>query len=431
MNPGPAFVPENPRSLLRYMTYLDPIVMWVFVVSVTVPIPGAAPLRYLAVAYVLGGLVLFARQTLPAFVRGWPTLIIPVMCVISAIWAPSANDAIRKGIFMGLTAAIAVYAASRLSVRQIIAIYFLGEVVGAILSVRSPNIVDGNWTGVFGQKNYLAVQMFILYTTGFAILLDRGQNRWLRMSTVFFIPLAMMLIFLSKSATTFVLMGGATMAFLGHYFLWQPATRVPHMRTFIVMSLLLIGLIAGLLLFGLFQLDAAGAALNALGKDSTLTGRTFIWDIGHRVMEEHPFTGVGASGFWRPEIGIANQITTYFFYDTFVKFSFHNSYIENGVQLGYPGYYATYFLAAWGFWSVFRTWTRNQTLTNAAFLIFAVMVIIRSNAEIDLAVELAGTPILFFIGAIRRDDLRKPDYVPPQPANPAPRPPVRPLRRGV
>lgn len=429
MNPGPAYTPEHPRSLLRYMTYLDPIVMLIFVVSVTIPIGGMAALRYFAVAYFCCGLVLFARQTLPAFLRGWPTLIIPVMCVISAIWAPSANEAIRKGVFMALTGAIAVYAASRLSVRQIIAIYFLGETVGALMSLVSPNITDGNWTGVFVQKNYLAVHMFILYTTAFTILLDRGQNLWLRMSTLLFIPLAVMLILLSKSATTLVLMGGATMAFLGHAFLWQPAARIPHMRTFIAMSVVLLGIIAGLLLFGLFQIDAAGAALDALGKDSTLTGRTFIWDIGYRVMNEHPFTGVGASGFWRPELGIANQITRFFFYDNFVKFSFHNSYIENGVQLGYPGFYATYFIAAWGLWSIFRTWMKNQTLPNAAFLIFGLMVIIRSNAEIDLAMELAGTAILFFIGAIRKEDLRKPAYVPQQPAGPAPRAPAFPLRR--
>jgi exopolysaccharide production protein ExoQ len=100
--------------------------------------------------------------------------------------------------------------------------------------------------------------------------------------------------------------------------------------------------------------------LRAFGKDSTLTGRTFIWDWGRRVMAEHPWTGVGANGFWRPEIGIANQITTYFSFEQFVKCSVHNSYIENGVQLGYPGYYYTYFLIAWGLWNGLRNWMRNQ-----------------------------------------------------------------------
>ena len=422
MGAGTAHVPYESRSLLRYMTYTDPLALLVWVLVTTVPNDWAAPIRYLCVAYFAGGLVLFARQTLPTYLRAWPTLIIPVMCVISAIWAPSANDAIRKGVFMGLTGAIAIYAASRLNVRQIVAIYFLGETVGALLSIVNPNLANGSWTGVFGQKNFLAVHMFILYTTGLAILLDKQSLIWLRAMALFFIPLAMTLIFLSKSATTLMLLIGATGALAGHKFLWQPAIRIPHMRTLIIITMVLLGVLAGLMLFGLFQFDATDTMLKALGKDSTLTGRTFIWDMGHRVMNEHPLTGVGADGFWRPERGIANQITTFFFYEHFVKFSFHNSYIENGVQLGYPGYYATYFLAGWGLWNCFWTWGRNQTLLNAAFLILAIMVLIRSNAEIDLGAELAGTAILFFIGAARKEDLRKPVHAPvvQPPAAPVP-----------
>ncbi len=79
-------------------------------------------------------------------------------------------------------------------------------------------------------------------------------------------------------------------------------------------------------------------------------------------MAENPLTGVGAAGFWRSESGLANQITTFFFYTTYVKFSFHNSYLENGVQLGYPGYYATFFLVGWGLSNIVRTWLKNQTL---------------------------------------------------------------------
>lgn len=414
--------PRRSRSLLRYAKWTDPAALLAWVLVTTIPNEYAS-IRYLLVAYFVSGLIVFYRDTLPGYLRGWPTLIVPVLCLISALWAPSAGEAFRKGLFLALTGTIAIYAASRLSVRQILACYFLGETLGAVLSLIHPNPESGNWTGVFGQKNYLAVHMLILYVTGLVILLDRESNRWLRMSTLAFIPLAAMLIILSKSATTFLVLGAGTAALLGHAFVWQPAVRVKHMRTFIVMSLVLLGLAGGLLLFGLFQFDAVDSVLGALGKDSTLTGRTFIWDWGHRIMREHPLTGVGANGFWRPEVGIANQITTYFFYEHFVKFSFHNSYLENGVQLGYPGYYATYFLAAWAVWAAFRTWTRNQTLLNAAFLIFAVMVIIRSNAEIDLALEFSGTATLFFIGATRKEDLRKPVQYAPPPAPPAAAPP--------
>jgi O-antigen ligase len=250
--------------------------------------------------------------------------------------------------------------------------------------------------------------MFIFFTTGLVIMLDRDSNRWLRGSTLIFVPVAASLIWLSHSATTVLMMGATTAALLAHAFIWQPAARVAHMRMLIISFIVLIGLTAGLLLFGLLQFDAMDSLLAAFGKDSTLTGRTFIWDWGHRLMEENPWTGLGANGFWRSEIGVANQITTYFHYEQFVKFSFHNSFLENGVQFGYPGYYATYFIVAWALWNCGRTWLRNQTVLNAAMLIMTVMVVVRSNTEIDLATELGGTAILMFIGAIRKEDLRRP-----------------------
>jgi exopolysaccharide production protein ExoQ len=392
------------------MRFTDPVVLFFWVIFTSVPNDSATLPRYACVAYFVMGMALFARQTLPTLVRGWPLLILPTMCLISTIWAPSLGEAVRKGVFMALSATIAVYAASRMSGRQIITFYFLGEIYGALLTLLAPNTVDGNWTGPFGQKNFLAVHMFILYATGFALTLDKGSNRWIRLAGAAFVVISALIIVMTKSATTLILMIGATGAFLGHAYLWGPAKRVPHLRTVIVMLLVLMTLVTTLILFGLFQFDAVDSLLKALGKDSTLTGRTFIWDWGYRIMNEHPWTGVGANGFWRPELGVANQITTFFYYEHFVKFSFHNSYIENGVQFGYPGYYATMFVAAWGLWSAGRSWVRNQTLINGAFLIISLMVIVRSNAEADLAAELAGTAILFYLGAVRKE---KPGSEPP------------------
>jgi exopolysaccharide production protein ExoQ len=407
------YPPDRSVSLLRYLPYTDKLAMFAWVVATTLPISWLQPFRYLCIAYFVACIVLYARQTLPTFVRGWPALIIPVLCVISAIWAPSSSEAIRKGQFMFLTVAVAVYAATRLSVREILLVYAAGELVGALMSVMLPNPVAGAWTGVFGQKNHLAVHMFILFTTSFALALDRGTNRWIRGGMLGAILLSAALIILSRSATTILLTGCATLAFLGHAYLWQPAARIRHMRILLVFVLVLLATLAGLFLFGLFQFDAMDTVLKAFGKDSTLTGRTFLWAIAERIMAENPWTGVGANGFWRPELGAANEITTYFFYEHFVKFSFHNSYYENGVQLGYPGYYATIFMAGWALFETARTWMRNQTLPNAAFLILAVMVIIRSNAEPDLGIEFGGTLVLLLIGALRWENLRKPQWLPP------------------
>jgi exopolysaccharide production protein ExoQ len=410
MSAVPDHVPEQPRSLLRYLPYTDRLAVFGWVILTSFPSEWAAPIRYLLVAYFAGCTLLCARQTLPTLVRGWPAFILATLALVSTIWAPSADEAIRKAVFMALAATIAIYTASRLSSRHIIMAYFFGELVGGVLSILNPSVGGGGaWAGVFGQKNFLAVHMFILYISALVLLLDSKSELWLRLLTFFGAILAASLIVLSLSATTTLLMGASTVALVLHAFVWQPAVRVRHMRTVIAFVIVLLATTVGLLVFGLLQLDAWDAVLQAFGKDSTLTGRTFVWEIGERVMAEHPLTGVGANGFWRPELGAAREITRHFNYEGFTKFSFHNSYLENGVQFGYPGYYATYFLAGWGLFCAAMIWLRNQTLMNAAFLTFSVMVVIRSTAEIDFAAELGATIILFYISALRGKQA-PPDY---------------------
>lgn len=392
------------RSLLRYAKQLDVVMLFAWVLGTTLPFGGLAPLRYVAAAYFVGALVLFARQTLPTGLRAWPTLLIPIFCVVSALWAPSASDAIRKGALFALTSAVAIYAASRLSGRNILIIYMLVEAVAAAFSAASPAIdVNGAWTGIFGQKNPLAVNMFILYICSLALILDKDANRWFRLLALLLAPVGLGIIILAKSATTTILVVVGTAALLGHAFLWRPASRVRHLRLLLVLFVAVIGFAGALVLFGFMHVDAANSVLNALGKDSTLTGRTWLWETAERVMAEHPLTGVGADGFWRSDYGLANSILRYFDYEEYVKFSFHNSYLENGVAFGYPGYWATVFIAAWALWRAGMNWVRNQTTLNAAFLILGAMVIIRSTSEIDLALEFSATSTLLYIGAARMD----------------------------
>ena len=403
------------QSLLRFFDRIDMLMFFAWVVSTTLPFGWAAPLRYMAAAYFAACVVLFARQTMPAALRAWPTYLIPIMCVISATWAPSSSEAIRKGIMLGFTAVVAIYAASRLSGRQILTIFFLAEIIAAVMSIMKPTVMGGAWTGIFGQKNFLAVHMFILFISALSIALDKGSHKLIRLSALGMVPIAMFVILMAKSGTTTLLLLGGGAALVGHAFLWGPARRTRHMRTLLTLSVVVLALMTIFILFGVMQFDAFEYILNALGKDSTLTGRTYLWSTAERVMAEHPLTGVGAEGFWRPELGAANSITEYFFYETYVKFSFHNSYLENGVAFGYPGYWATVFLAGWAIWKTAGSWLRNQTIINAAFLVLAVMVVIRSTAEVDLAVEFAGTAVMLFIGAIRREKLvtRPVAYAPP------------------
>lgn len=409
--------PGRSQSLLRHLARVDVAIFFAWVISTTMQFSWTAPLRYIAAAYFAAAILLFARQTMPAVGRAWPTLIIPIMCIVSATWAPSSSEAIRKGLLFALTAVVAIYAASRLSGRQVLTIFFFAESVAALMSLLQPDPANGAWTGIFDQKNFLALHMFILAITALALVLDKGSNRLIRLAAFAMVPVAVYVVIMARSGTTTLVLIGGGAVLIGHALLWSPARRTPHLRTLLSLFLATLALLALFVLFGVMQFDAMGYILDALGKDSTLTGRTYLWSTAERVMAEHPLTGVGADGFWRQELGAANSLTEYFHFESYVKFSFHNSYLENGVAFGYPGYWATVFLACWALWSTASNWVRNQTIVNAAFLSCAVMVIIRSTAESDLAAEFAGTAVLLFIGATRQERI------------PGPRPVYSPLTR--
>lgn len=428
--PGAMAEPAKPRythpawrrahSLLSHFGQLDMIMLFAWVMSTTMPFGWAQPLRFLAAAYFMGCLIMFGRQTMSTFFRAWPVFMLPILCFISATWAPVASEAVRKGIMMGLTGIAAIYAASRLSGRQVLTIFLIVQGVAAVMSFLKPNVVGESWTGIFGQKNYLSGNMMLLHICALGIAFDKGSNRWLRLGAAGMIPLAMLLIYMAKSATITMLMGASTVALVGHAMLWVPAARVRHMRILILLSAITIVLIAAFVLFALMQLDAKSSILQAFGKDSTLTGRTYLWGIAERIMAEKPWTGMGAEGFWRADRGIANSITEYFFYERYVRFSFHNSYLENGVAFGYPGFWATIILATWALWRTGMNWLRNQDAVNAAFFMLAIAIVVRTNAEIDLAQEFMATAFLLFIGAARKEKPPKPAqaYV-PTPNSPA------------
>lgn len=412
--PPAGYQPEQPRSLLSFASKLDPFVVFAWGASTMLPQWGfLGPIRYAAAGYFFLGLILFSRQILPMLGRAWPLLLLPILCTLSALWAPSSAEALRKGISLGLTAIVAVYVATRVSGRNILMAYFFVELIAGVLSLIIRNQGQGALVGVYDSKNMLAINMFILYVTSLALALDRDGRPWLRMIAFIAVPISLFLIFMAKSGTTTLLVIGATAIMVGHSFIWKPMSRVPHGRMLLTVALVVTALLAAYVVIGILQIDLYKEMLAALGKDSTLTARTMLWEIAEREMQEHPWTGLGANGYWRAENGMANSITNVIMgWDRFLNFSFHNSYYENGVNYGYPGFFATAVLASWICLSSALNWFRNQSVVNSAFLVLALMLVSRTFSEADLAGEFSGTAVMMFIAASREKGRAKASLAP-------------------
>ncbi len=363
----------------------------------------ASALLYLLAAYFSGSMILRYREFLQPLATCWPMFLLPLLAFLSAIWAPSASEAVRKGMLLALTAVIGIYVARQLTARQIIFSIFAVNAAAAILSAMSPEVYNGGATGVFDQKNVLAFSMFLTVTSGVVLLLDRAVPLYFRVLALPVIPIAFWMMLQAQSATIVILSVPMSFGLAVQVLVWSNLRQIKHLRSLLVLFGIAVAAFAAMLLFGVFGFDALEALLGSVGKDSTLTGRTVLWAQAERLMEQHPWTGVGANGFWRPEVGEANSILRLFHYSAYTQFSFHNSYLENGVQFGYPGMFATAFLGVWCVYRGVRTWLMRQDLHNAYFMFLGLLIFVRSFTEIDLAGELAWAFILIYIAAARKN----------------------------
>lgn len=396
------YVPEGMKIRQAPTHEVVFVFLW-FIATIWATLPGMGPIRYLLAATFVGSLVVYSKDLVPILQKHWVLFLLAIMAMVSAFWAPNANEAIRKGLLWAMTVIVAIYIAGRLSRRQIIIIYFFIEFAACLMSAANPRVAEGGgfMIGIFDQKNVLATHMMFLMASATALAFNKEVNGWLRLLAVAIMPVAVYLILGSKSATVLVFTIAMMFAFIVHAFIWQPFQKIPHLRTFITLFFTMLVTLIILVVFGLMELDVKEALFDALGKDSTLTGRTMLWDRAKEIMKHNPW-GLGANGFWQPNVGAANTITKFFHYKMFVKFSFHNSYLEIGTQLGYLGMAFAYLTAGWCAFNAVWNWVRVQTLDAFFFLVMALLIVQRSFTEVDLDGEFGLTLIMLYIAAMSR-----------------------------
>ncbi len=77
--------------------------------------------------------------------------------------------------------------------------------------------------------------------------------------------------------------------------------------------------------------------LGAFGKDSTLTGRTYLWQQGIEAAKASPLFGVGYQAYWVQGFSEAERLWEEFYIGSRAGFHFHNTFIEAVVETGLVG----------------------------------------------------------------------------------------------
>jgi O-antigen ligase len=221
-------------------------------------------------------------------------LLLAFVAVASTVWSQHPLFTLRRSAVMLATTAFGIYFGSRFTVHEQLRLLAwtcaLMILTSFFMAFCLPQYgVDhlyssGAWQGAFPQKNFLGRAMLLsVLVFYFARPVVAWWVRWVAIAG------AMCLLVLSRSATGIVVLVVLVVAL--------PLYRlVRHKLTFAIPVTMVAGFAAigsGLLLYTILP-----SLLAALQRDSTLTGRTFLWHAMLVSIAKHPWLGYGFNAFW-------------------------------------------------------------------------------------------------------------------------------------
>jgi O-antigen ligase len=223
----------------------------------------------------------------------WILLLI-LVAVASTGWSQQPLFTLRRSAVMAATTAFGIYFGSRYTVPE--QLHLLGWTCALtvftsfFMALFLPQygvdhfLFPGAWRGAFWHKNLLARNM-VLSVLVFHFLRKSVPNwiRWLG------IGVSLCLLALSRSVTGPLVLAAIILVVL--------MTKLLRQRfTFSIPILIASSLIATCAAFVLA--GAMGDVLGFLGRNSTLTGRTYVWKAVLHSIAKHPWLGYGFDAFW-------------------------------------------------------------------------------------------------------------------------------------
>jgi O-antigen ligase len=217
-------------------------------------------------------------------------------CAISTLWSGFPFNSLKASIrLIGSTVVIFAFLANAKTsgdalkyIRGVLAIYIPVSLL-AIAFIPAAIMPDSDaWRGLTTQKNVLGEVGLISALTWAAAIPGSPLGR--KMLEGLFLAASLLLVWGSQSATSLMIL--AAIAFL-RLCLWVNR-RLGRIALAPTIACCLAGVVV------LFSVDATGAVFDWLGRDTTFTGRTAIWNALGDEIRGHPIIGCGFNGFWLP-----------------------------------------------------------------------------------------------------------------------------------
>lgn len=262
-----------------------------------------------------------------------PVFLLPL---ISVFWSVDPRITSFRASAYLLTCAFSIYLVSSMSaeefMRRLMIAIFIGGVASLIYAAVMPGVaihhggsLDGNWKGVYGQKNELGrIAALGVIVAIFCVPLNPAQ-KWMRWATI---GIYMFLLIMSQSKTNWLILA-SMIGFI-------PLTRwlrndgvAPSLRVATVVILA-----TGLTILVLTQ---SSNILAAIGRDDSFSGRQTLWQGVSAVTEQkYPVTGAGYGAFFTDRGGIWD-VKSYLRHWNSLPNHAHSGYLNTRAEMGYPG----------------------------------------------------------------------------------------------
>ena len=282
-------------------------------------------------------------------------------------WAKAAGDIIM--VMIVLSEPNRITAVKRFLARA----SFILIPVSVLLVKYYPNVgADFNfhhwnrvYTGVTTNKNFLGVICLLFglascWRVLMALNARPGKKRTAQLiSHAVIVGLAIWLLWMANSMTSWAcfVLAGMVMA----------ATSLKNVRRNPRLLHAFVATAISVAVMTLF-FDIGGGALESVGRDATLTGRTEIWNLALRL-SENPWVGTGFESFW-----LGKRLETVWSIMPGIQEA-HNGYLEVFLNLGWFGIGLLGVMLLKGYARIWQSYRRDPSISslNMAFFTAAVV----------------------------------------------------------
>lgn len=276
-------------------------------------------------------------QSLRVILRYWPAYALVLLALVSVFWSEQPDKTLRTALTTLMLAFSAVVFATRVGITRAVSALFLASFVMAIIQLashRTGAAVEGMVPiGLMGAKNgfsFFGQQLLVL---SLAMALDGKQPRPLRWLTLPAILMALYILAATHSA------GGMVSAAIGSVILIGMVVIGRASAQMRALCLIAMVVICAPLAVSHQEVETAASEFSqdVLKKDTTLTGRAYLWYRAQPIMAQKPWLGHGFQAFWTQGNEDAEGLWNWAKNKSRGGFNFHNTYIEMRVDLGMVG----------------------------------------------------------------------------------------------